>query len=477
MVVSRRNVRDCGEEVNTSEALLAHSSDGRTFVYVGRETFAVVPGDIVVLNTEDSGMVLGQVLDCNDPAVLDDGGSGILLGPLDETGVPRPERRQPFRNARLSGPSERHLERLQEASGATLEVGTWRSAGHEVPALLRAGAFNRHTFLCGQSGSGKTYALGAMLERLILNTELRVVVLDPNADFVGLGEARADAPAAVADRLSAAVRVLGAGTTDYEPLRLRFSTMSRQSQAALLELDPMRDREEYNLLIHRMDEMASPDLQQVIRELLVGAPDERALGQRIENLGLDRWEVWAGELPSAAEIVSSGSRATVLDLSGFEDPHEPMAVSLDLVERLWAERTSRVPTLIVIDEAHNLCPADASGALPQALVDRLVQIAAEGRKYGLWLVLSTQRPDKIHQQVVSQCDNLVLMRMNSPGDVAAVAHLFGFAPSAMLRTSPFFQQGEALFAGRFVATPSFFRMGARFTEEGGTDVAVPIATP
>jgi hypothetical protein len=477
MVVRRRNVRDCGGDVNTSEALLAHSSDGRTFVYVGQETFAVVPGDIVVLTTEDSE-VLGQVLDCNDPAVLDDGGSGILLGPLDETGVPRPERRQPFRNARLSAPSARHLERLQEISGATLEVGTWRSAGHEVPGRLRAGAFNRHTFLCGQSGSGKTYALGAMLERLILNTALRVVVLDPNADFVSLGEPRADAPTEVADRLSAtAVRVLGADTTDYEPLRLRFSTMSRRAQAALLELDPMRDREEYNLLIHRMDEMASSDLQQVIRKLLVGAPDERALGQRIENLGLDRWEVWAGELPSAAEIVSSGSRATVLDLSGFEDPHEPMAVSLDLVERLWAERTSRVPTLIVIDEAHNLCLADASGALQQTLVDRIVQIAAEGRKYGLWLVLSTQRPDKIHQQVVSQCDNLVLMRMNSPGDVAAVAHLFGFAPSAMLRTAPFFQQGEALFAGRFVATPSFFRMGARFTKEGGTDVAVPVAAP
>ena len=51
---------------------------------------------------------------------------------------------------------------------------------------LDAGGFDRHTFFCGQSGSGKTYALGTALERLLLETTLRLVVLDPNLDFVRL---------------------------------------------------------------------------------------------------------------------------------------------------------------------------------------------------------------------------------------------------------------------------------------------------
>ena len=110
-----------------------------------------------------------------------------------------------------------------------------------------------------------------------------------------------------------------------------------------------------------------------------------------------------------------------------------------------------------------------------ALVERLVQIAAEGRKYGLWLLLSTQRPSKIHPQVLSQCDNLVLMRMNSPGDIAELGEVFGFAPPAMLRASKSFIQGEALVAGGFVPVPSLIRMGGRLTVEGGRDVPVPLA--
>ena len=59
-----------------------------------------------------------------------------------------------------------------------------------VPAALDSGGLNRHTFMCGQSGSGKTYSLGLLLERVLSETELRVVVLDPNSDYVGLGRVR-----------------------------------------------------------------------------------------------------------------------------------------------------------------------------------------------------------------------------------------------------------------------------------------------
>src|SRR6516164_6622119 len=69
-----------------------------------------------------------------------------------------------------------------------------------VPCLPDAGGFDRHTFLCGQSGSGKTYSLGVILERLLIDTDLRVIVLDPNSDFVRLGQVRASADTALAER-------------------------------------------------------------------------------------------------------------------------------------------------------------------------------------------------------------------------------------------------------------------------------------
>jgi DNA helicase HerA-like ATPase len=358
-----------------------------------------------------------------------------------------------------------------------LPIGTWSSCGVDVPARLRAQGFGRHTFLCGQSGSGKTYALGVILEQLLLGTDLRMIVLDPNADFVRLGQARPDAPAEVAGRLEKSnIRILGANSAaGSDPLRMRFATMPRQAQAAVLRLDPLADRGEYNHFLHLLDGASPKEIDEVVRELQHSGPDGRSLAQRIENLGMLDWEVWAGEQASATEVVEDGARLTVLDLSGFRSPHESLAVSLDLIEGLWERRESRTPTLIVVDEAHNLCPAQPQGSIQTALVERLIQIAAEGRKYGLWLLLSTQRPSKLHQQVLSQCDNLVLMRMNSPGDIAELAEIFGFAPPAMLRSSRFFAQGEALVAGGFVPVPGLIRMGARLTHEGGSDVPVPVS--
>ena len=73
-----------------------------------------------------------------------------------------------------------------------------------VPATLDAGGFNRHTFMCGQSGSGKTYSLGLVLEQLLVATSLRMVILDPNSDYVRLAEVRDDNGSDLATRYAAA---------------------------------------------------------------------------------------------------------------------------------------------------------------------------------------------------------------------------------------------------------------------------------
>lgn len=456
----------------------AMSRDGRTFSFGHGGETPMLPGDLVILRPGDGGPFLGQI---REQAAGSGRGSavesgGVLIGLLGEDGVLHRPARRPFASASVEPAEVRHLEALQRASSATLPVGTWTSCGIEVPATLRAQGFGRHTFLCGQSGSGKTYALGVILEQLLLHTDLRTVVLDPNADFVRIGRARPDAPAEEAALWGLLdVRVLGANSaTGTDPLRMRFATLPRQAQAAVLRLDPLADRGEYNHFLHVVAGSEPRDIDAVVRQLEQGEPDGRSLGQRIENLGMLDWEVWAGPLPSAAEVVDDGARLTVLDLGGFRSPYEPLAVTLDLVEGLWAGRERRTPTLIVIDEAHNICPAEPSGTMQVALVERLIQIAAEGRKYGLWLLLSTQRPSKIHPQVLSQCDNLVLMRMNSPGDIAELAGVFGFVPPTMLRSSQFFEQGEALIAGGIVPAPAVVRMGARLTLEGGGDVPVPV---
>jgi hypothetical protein len=80
----------------------------------------------------------------------------------------------------------------------------------------------------------------------------------------------------------------------------------------------------------------------------------------------------------------------------------------------------------------------------------------------------------VHPQVISQCDNLVLMRMNSPADLAELGLLFGFVPRGMLEASPYFAQGELLVAGAFAPAPSFGRVGQRISIEPGADIRVPM---
>jgi DNA helicase HerA-like ATPase len=355
-----------------------------------------------------------------------------------------------------------------------LPVGTDLETGEAFH--LDGSRFNRHTFWCGQSGSGKTYALGVVLERLLLHTGLPLLVLDPNSDYVGLGQPRPGVPADLGERIEQCdVRVFRPAGRGGETLLVRLIDMDLHARAAVLRLDPVHDSEEYAVLREIDEELGAQDQPALMASLAADPrPERQRLLRRIQNLALAEWDVWARGGPGVEAVVDSRPDATVLDLGGFRHPEEPVAAALGVLERLWHTREERKPVLIVIDEAHNLCPAAPTTPLAQAVVDRLVQIAAEGRKYGLWLLLSTQRPSKIHPQVLSQCDNLALMRMNAPADLEHIARFFGATPSELLDAAPSAGLGQAIFSGGFAPEPRRVQMGVRLTPEGGTDVPVPV---
>ena len=72
--------------------------------------------------------------------------------------------------------------------------------------------------------------------------------------------------------------------------------------------------------------------------------------------------------------------------------------------------------------------------------------------------------------MLSQCDNLVLMRVNSVADLAHVAEVFSFVPQGLIDRATTFRQGEALVAGKIASHPALVRFGARLSHEGGADV-------
>jgi DNA helicase HerA-like ATPase len=351
---------------------------------------------------------------------------------------------------------------------AVLGVGELVHAPGLVHAL-DAGGFNRHTFLCGQSGSGKTYALGVLLERLLLETSLRIVVLDPNSDYVRLGELRDGVAHDVADRYAEAAR--GIVVHSGERLRVRLPELDTAGRAAALQLDPIRDREEYAALAALLEE-ARPDRFADFENV------NPALARRAQNLGVHAWGVWARGAASTLDALEDpAARCLVVDLGSLPTREEQALVAGAVLERLWSLRMRREPVLIVIDEAHNVCPALPEDALTALATMHAVRIAAEGRKFGLYLLTSTQRPQKVHPNVVSQCDNLLLMRMNSAADLDYAREVFSFVPGPLLERATTFGLGEALVAGKLSSHPAFIRVGPRIAQEGGADVPTTWAQP
>ncbi|HEY2555501.1 MAG TPA: ATP-binding protein [Diaminobutyricibacter sp.] len=460
--------------MTTPSATIAVSLDGRLFRFDGTSTAPFVPGGFVTITEPNGRVQIGQVdaLEYGPGGEL--AGAGTLLAAITAEGLLDRRATAAFTTAELAPADADTIGLVHSEAGAALAVGSLQSAA-DIPARLVPNRFNRHTFWCGQSGSGKTYALGVVLEQLLVHAALPMVIFDPNADFVRMRELTSAGSPEERDALQERdIRVLRPGRT-ADSLYARFTSLSMRAKAAILRLDPVADRVEYNALLRLEDTVGSGDADAIIPRLRASADESaHALALRVENLRLVDWEVWAQEHRAVTEILDERPDATVLDLGGFAYADEQLVVAMSVLDDLWAKREERRPILIVIDEAHNLCSPDDDGPLHRAVRERIIQIAAEGRKFGLWLLLSTQRPSKIHPSIISQCDNLALMKMSSPTDLDELATIFGYAPPALLARAPRFRQGEVLFAGGFVPAPILASMRTRLTVEGGVDVRVPL---
>jgi hypothetical protein len=158
-------------------------------------------------------------------------------------------------------------------------------------------------------------------------------------------------------------------------------------------------------------------------------------------------------LTNLFRLEPNGQPITVMQLAGL--PTEVVDAVVCVIARmafdfgLWSE--GAMPLLFVCEEAHRYAPADRSvGFAPTRRA--LMRIAKEGRKYGVYLGLVTQRPGELDPTIISQCNTLFAMRMANERDQAllrsavtdAVANLLGFVPSLGTREVVAFGEGLPL---------------------------------
>jgi hypothetical protein len=181
-------------------------------------------------------------------------------------------------------------------------------------------------------------------------------------------------------------------------------------------------------------------------------------------------------------------RIEIIDLLSLRDRYyQKLAISsfLDadwaLGKSEWEEALAkpsrkddtRVPTFIVVEEAHNLIPSDPKTPIELKLQEQFRRIAAEGRKFGRFLILVSQRPDKLDRMIMSECENRAVMRVGSSFILRTTCEILGLDGVVPRMTDKVldFDLGRALLVGAWMADePAFMVSAARRTEEGGRNL-------
>ncbi len=182
-------------------------------------------------------------------------------------------------------------------------------------------------------------------------------------------------------------------------------------------------------------------------------------------------DVWGFEDVPMRELLRP-MNVSVIDLAGVDNWISEFVVDKVLRET-WGEATSRGlahPVFFVLEEAHNFIPGGA-GAHSQA-AGIIKRIASEGRKFGLFLILITQRPYKVHPDTLSQCNSQVIMRLTNPQDQLAIKQSSEGISEGLLNDLPGLNVGEAVILGPIVRVPVMVKIGQRLSREGGNDIDV-----
>lgn len=159
---------------------------------------------------------------------------------------------------------------------------------------------------------------------------------------------------------------------------------------------------------------------------------------------------------------------TIVDLSGI--PFEVLSLTVSLVSRLifdfafhysklkhQSDLTNDIPFMIVCEEAHNYIPR-AGGAEYKASKKSIERIAKEGRKYGLSLMVVSQRPSEVSDTIFSQCNNFLALRLTNRVDQSYIKALLPDSSGGLIDLLPTLNQGEAFIVGDAVLMPSLVQL-------------------
>ncbi len=387
-----------------------------------------------------------------------------------------------------------------------------------VPVYLDVNRLvTEHLAVLAMTGSGKSYTVGRIIERLVAINNGTVVVFDPHGEYgraLQGGQLRFnERPDELDDQRDRAalpairdaferLRDAGAGISIYSPqnpsfrqkyagankeLALQFDHFEMDDISEILPglTEPQQRVLDVAIRYWIANETSTPrDINRLRHYLGDGIDDLRqwdelsqaeatALNGRsaaVASMKLSRvlqeaQSFYHSGLPGATDVYEMVGRPTdrcgrlvIVDLQGLSDTAKQVITALVSSEILRAasSKTDRIrPCFIVYEEAHNFAPAGEP-----AVSHRIIKkIAGEGRKFGVGFAVVSQRPSKLDPDVTSQCNTLIAMRLRNPDDQRFIAKTSDMVSAADLEQLPGLSTGEALICGRSIPAPLLVHVG------------------
>ena len=348
--------------------------------------------------------------------------------------------------------------------------------GHDLPVALNINdLLQRHACILAKTGGGKSYMSGDIIEELMKHN-VTCMIIDPHGEYGAMrdvgkpGDPRFKVkPRSYKSRIREFAVSNDSGDKNIKPLRFTFRTLEAKE---ILELLRSKDPRTYlSPLKKALEALRERKQFYSVRDLIdiLNEDQENKMPALISELEyIDEMGVFAAKGNAIDQLIETG-KATIINLKGVAPDIQQMIVKrLATVAFEMRKKDAVPPMMMVVEEAHNYCPQGTAVLSSKPLAT----IASEGRKFGLGLMVISQRPAKIDKNVLSQCGTQIILKVTNPNDVKAIAQSIEGLTNGMtdeIQTMPI---GMAMIVGAGIESPLLVEVRPRESRHGGTGVKV-----
>lgn len=451
------------------------------YVEVKHETCGLVLGRVEEVERKtDLSLERAQHLGASDPVEIEEKVAAhvSVVGYRDDRGLLQVPR-TPFRAGepvyRAETSTIKEVLGLKEDKKHGAYVGLL--AGHDVSVHLDINTMvQKHVSILAKTGGGKSYIAGVLIEELMKH-RVTCVILDPHGEYASLMERARHVEGADRFRVEPrgyadAIQMFSPDTKvnpSARPLKFTLSNLDARDILSLTGVGKVRTH--LTALRKALDLLRQATKTYTIRDIIrvlerEEDPQNAPLIDELEYLS--EVEIFAQEGTRIDELVVKG-RTTIINLKGVPPDIQELVVNRLATAMFELRKVGKIPPLmLVVEEAHNFCPQ--VGQVASSKVFRT--LASEGRKFGLGLLIITQRAAKVDKNVLSQCNTQIILKVTNPNDLKAIIASVEGLTTAMAEEIQRLPIGVAIVTGGGIQMPLLVEVRPRETRHGGESVKV-----